>query len=221
MKLESRMVSLLTYVGGSIPEHSEAKKAKFLTWGLDYDDLANGVGNYTVAIVEMPDGTVESWPARLTRFINERKIAKESLASNFTKSFDVLKQTLSQICDDFLQEKVDEFWDYVEIDVSERENIVRYLPIEIPDKFIPEECYRELDCEIISACVDIGRRIQPPLYEGESIFREEIINSLNKYLSRAYLPEELCDRFSIILKRWYSHLLNNFLNQLYSQFDNS
>lgn len=31
----------------------------FHTWGSDYEQFENGVANYTVAIVELPDGTIE------------------------------------------------------------------------------------------------------------------------------------------------------------------
>lgn len=34
------------------------EKGKFLAWGVGYEELAAGVGQYTLAIVELEDGTV-------------------------------------------------------------------------------------------------------------------------------------------------------------------
>lgn len=40
----------------------------FHQFGLDYEEFEVGVGNYTTAIVEMSDGTVESLPVNLITF---------------------------------------------------------------------------------------------------------------------------------------------------------
>ncbi len=46
------------------------REAVFHGFGLDFEELNDGVGSYTVAIVEMPDGTVELVPVDLVQFIN-------------------------------------------------------------------------------------------------------------------------------------------------------
>lgn len=43
----------------------------FLQFGIDFDEVGAGVGNYSTAIVEMPDGTVENKPLALVRFLKE------------------------------------------------------------------------------------------------------------------------------------------------------
>jgi hypothetical protein len=40
----------------------------FLAWGVDYEELQNGVGMFSTAIIEMPDGTVKNWPVDMIRF---------------------------------------------------------------------------------------------------------------------------------------------------------
>jgi hypothetical protein len=40
----------------------------FRVWGVNYEELENGVGIYSTAIVEMPDGTVKNWPADMISF---------------------------------------------------------------------------------------------------------------------------------------------------------
>ena len=42
---------------------------KFIKYGLDYQEFESGPGNYTSAIVEMPDGTVRNLPLPCIRFI--------------------------------------------------------------------------------------------------------------------------------------------------------
>jgi hypothetical protein len=39
-------------------ENVEKGEAQFHCWGCNYEELNNGVGNYTVAVVEWPDGRV-------------------------------------------------------------------------------------------------------------------------------------------------------------------
>lgn len=45
----------------------------FHGWGTDYEEYEGGPGNYTVAIVEMADGSVELVPAPLVKFDNPEK----------------------------------------------------------------------------------------------------------------------------------------------------
>ena len=42
--------------------------AWFHDFGLDYEELNDGVGNYTTAVVEFPDGTLENIPLPLVKF---------------------------------------------------------------------------------------------------------------------------------------------------------
>lgn len=53
------------------------REAVFHGFGLDFEELNDGVGNYTVAIVELPDGTVELVPVGLVQFINPATTATE------------------------------------------------------------------------------------------------------------------------------------------------
>ena len=45
------------YVNGKW-EHQDFELGYFHQWGVNYEELRDGVGNYTVAIVELPDGRV-------------------------------------------------------------------------------------------------------------------------------------------------------------------
>ena len=53
------------------PEMIRAGEAKFLQFGIDYEELSCGAGSYTAAIIEHPNGRVESLPLCLIRFVNE------------------------------------------------------------------------------------------------------------------------------------------------------
>lgn len=54
--------------GTSKWEDIEIGLANFHCWGFDYDEFENGPGNRSVAIVEMPDGTIKIVPPHLVRF---------------------------------------------------------------------------------------------------------------------------------------------------------
>ncbi len=43
--------------------------ALFHQFGVGYEEFENGTGNFTTAIVEWPDGRVESVPAEHVRFV--------------------------------------------------------------------------------------------------------------------------------------------------------
>ena len=43
----------------------------FHAWSLDYEDLEFGVGNYAIALVELPDGTIEKVQPEQLKFINQ------------------------------------------------------------------------------------------------------------------------------------------------------
>lgn len=46
-------------------------EAKFHQFGMDYEEFENGPGNYSTAIVEWPDGTVEMVRADRIKFLKE------------------------------------------------------------------------------------------------------------------------------------------------------
>ena len=43
--------------------------AKFHQFGLDYQELDNGIGNFSAAVIERDDGTVKLVPADMIEFI--------------------------------------------------------------------------------------------------------------------------------------------------------
>lgn len=46
----------------------------FHSWGSDYDEFENGVGNYSVAIVELPDGSVVTPMVRDIQFLDSNEL---------------------------------------------------------------------------------------------------------------------------------------------------
>ncbi len=51
--------------------YEESGEALFHQWGVDFEEFETGAGNYTVAVVERPGGTVELLPVHLIRFLDE------------------------------------------------------------------------------------------------------------------------------------------------------
>ena len=45
----------------------------FHQWGCDYDEFESGPGNYSTAIVEMPDGKVKNVRVELIEFVQAQK----------------------------------------------------------------------------------------------------------------------------------------------------
>ena len=43
----------------------------FLTWGTDYEELRNGVGQYSIAIVQTPEGLIEGVHISNLKFVIE------------------------------------------------------------------------------------------------------------------------------------------------------
>lgn len=70
---QGRRVQLLrresTGPGGRMRLVPDAEGA-FHAWGFDYEELAGGPGTYSVAIVELDDGTVRTWAADAVRFLD-------------------------------------------------------------------------------------------------------------------------------------------------------
>ncbi len=66
------MVFEMKLVEGRHTGYSRVEKgeARFHQWGLNYEDSENGPGNYSTAIVEFDDGTVDNVPAELVQFLD-------------------------------------------------------------------------------------------------------------------------------------------------------
>ena len=47
----------------------ESDIGKFIEYGVDYQEFDNGPGNYSTAIVEMPDGSVKNIPVENIKFL--------------------------------------------------------------------------------------------------------------------------------------------------------
>ena len=56
------------YVNGSYLK-KEIGEGGFHAWGVSYEELDTGAGNYSTAIIEMPDGSVLSQQVDLIKFI--------------------------------------------------------------------------------------------------------------------------------------------------------
>lgn len=50
-------------------ELQEKGEAYLLEFGVDYEELENGVGNYSTAIINLDDGTVKNIPVENIKFI--------------------------------------------------------------------------------------------------------------------------------------------------------
>ena len=50
-------------------EKVDAGTGEFCEWGCDYEEFETGAGNYSIAIVKMPDGTVKTPRADMVEFI--------------------------------------------------------------------------------------------------------------------------------------------------------
>lgn len=51
---------------------TKVEVGKFHQWGIEYEEFDTGPGNYTVAVVELFDGQVKTFPANDVKFIEER-----------------------------------------------------------------------------------------------------------------------------------------------------
>ena len=45
--------------------------AEFHEFGVDYEEFDSGAGNFSTAIVELPDGTIKNVPVELVQFEKE------------------------------------------------------------------------------------------------------------------------------------------------------
>lgn len=57
----------------------DAAEGKFHGWGVEYEEFEAGPGNHTVAIVEMPDGTVQTLVPWLIRFLDSEDAKSHAL----------------------------------------------------------------------------------------------------------------------------------------------
>ena len=55
-------------------------EANFCCWGLDYDEYESGPGNYSIAIIERDDGTIEKVDPTNIRFVKRRRFPWLSLS---------------------------------------------------------------------------------------------------------------------------------------------
>lgn len=70
-----RKVIVFDYVkneNGIYKLEPRAEHATFHKFGCDYEEFENGVGNYTTAIIECPDGTVENLAVHRIKFLEPR-----------------------------------------------------------------------------------------------------------------------------------------------------
>jgi hypothetical protein len=56
-------------------EKQEVGEGLFHQWGMEYEEYENGIGNYSVAIVELKDGSVETIQTNLIRFIDNNEVS--------------------------------------------------------------------------------------------------------------------------------------------------
>ena len=47
-------------------------EGKFHQWGTDFEEFDTGPGNYTVAIIELSDGNIETFTPDMIRFKDEK-----------------------------------------------------------------------------------------------------------------------------------------------------
>ena len=66
-------------IGRRLEGLEDDREGKFHGWGSDYEEFESGPGNYTVAIVELPDGKVETVPPYLIRFLDSDIAKSEAM----------------------------------------------------------------------------------------------------------------------------------------------
>jgi len=54
--------------GSTVLEKREIGAGNFHQFGVDHEDYQDGPGNFSTAIVEMPDGTIKNVPVEMIRF---------------------------------------------------------------------------------------------------------------------------------------------------------
>lgn len=59
------------YQSPTYMELEDKGEAVFHQWGSDYEEFDTGAGNYSTAIIELPDGEVKNIPADHIKFIDQ------------------------------------------------------------------------------------------------------------------------------------------------------
>lgn len=57
--------------GDTFMSKVEDGEAVFHQWGMDYEEFDNGAGNFSTAIIERKDGTIENVFAEMIKFIED------------------------------------------------------------------------------------------------------------------------------------------------------
>lgn len=79
------MITKPLYEGRTRKGTEDVAQGVFLAWGNEYVEFESGPGNYTVALVEMPDGTVQTPVPTSIRFLDS-EIAKQEQLNEFAKN---------------------------------------------------------------------------------------------------------------------------------------
>ena len=58
------------YVGNKKTGMEDLGKAVFHQWGIEYEEFETGPGNYTVAVVELPSGEIQTHMPECIRFLD-------------------------------------------------------------------------------------------------------------------------------------------------------
>lgn len=58
------------YIGNGKHEKKETGEAYFHMWGYNYEEFENGAGNFSTAIIEREDGTIEELSPQEIKFID-------------------------------------------------------------------------------------------------------------------------------------------------------
>lgn len=71
MEINMRKVQWYIYEQANGKYYDKVYKgdALFHQWGIDYEEFETGLGNFSTAIIELPDGTVKNIPADMIVFI--------------------------------------------------------------------------------------------------------------------------------------------------------
>lgn len=64
---------------GKLVEVTDRYEAKFHGWGVQYDEYPSGPGNFTVAIIEKSDGSVETCTPYCIRFLDSEEELRERI----------------------------------------------------------------------------------------------------------------------------------------------
>ena len=54
--------------GDKLYSKVENGSGKFHAWGVDFEELGEGAGNFSTAIIEREDGTIENVPVHMIQF---------------------------------------------------------------------------------------------------------------------------------------------------------